>query len=172
VLHDGDAFDHFVAVDAGHHDVGAGSLVQINVLTQRLRLALIERLAFHRLIVAVSIVGLHLRVTQCHWTSERLVLALELHGLELLLNLLLDTHKPRLTALHGALARLLCKLVQADLMEALLALFALPGLDEDGRAEGAEELARHLVLPNHIFIIESETHSFKVISCLALSIGA
>lgn len=81
---------HFlVAVDAGNHDVGAGCLVQVNLLPQALGSTLVERLALDWLEVAESIMRLHLYVAKCHWAAQVLVLALELHRVQFLLDFLL-----------------------------------------------------------------------------------
>ena len=117
--------------------------------------------------------GLHLRIAQRNWAAQGLILALELHGVELLLHLLLNADEARLLALHGALAGLLRKLVEAHLMEALLALFALPGLYEDGRAEGAEKVARYptFIPPRyHILTVQCEAHTLEIVRSLALPI--
>ena len=79
VLHDADALDFLVAVDAGDHDVGAGGLMQIYILPQRLRLALIERLAFDWLVVTELVMSLHFGVAESYRAPERFILALELH---------------------------------------------------------------------------------------------
>ena len=75
---------------------------------------------------------LNLCVVKSGGATQRLVLALKLHCLQLLLHLFLDADEAWLLALHGALASLLCKLVETDLVEPFLALLALPGLDENG----------------------------------------
>ena len=103
--------------------------MQIDVFTECLCPALIERLALNGLVVAVIVMGLHLCIAQLERAAQVLILALELHGEQLLLDLFLDADEPRLFALHRTLSSLLGKLVQADLMESLFALLALPGVD-------------------------------------------
>ena len=73
--------------------------------------------------------ALNFKVTELNVAAEAFILAIELHGIQLLFYFLLDGDESRFLAHHGALARLLGKLVQTDLVEALLALLALPGLD-------------------------------------------
>ena len=79
VIHDGDAFDLLVAVDARDHDVGASSLVQVNVFPECLGAALVKGLALNGLVVAELIMRLHLGVAELHLTSKVAILALELH---------------------------------------------------------------------------------------------
>lgn len=79
MLHDADTLHLLVTVDARYHDVCAGCLMQVNLLPQTLRLALVECLALHRLEVAESVMSLHFDVCECHGAAEVFVFALELH---------------------------------------------------------------------------------------------
>ena len=51
VFHDADARYLYVTVDAGDHDVWAGSLMQVDVLAEALRAARVERLALDGLVL-------------------------------------------------------------------------------------------------------------------------
>ena len=53
--------------------------MQIDVFTECLRPALIERLALNGLVVAELIMRLHLGVAELHLTSKVAILALEFH---------------------------------------------------------------------------------------------
>lgn len=128
MFHDADPLNFLVTVDTGDHDVRAGCLMQVDFFSQALCFTFVEGLAFDGLKVTEIIMSLHLCVTERHWAAQIFVFALELHLVQLLLNLFLDRNEARLFALHGTLACLLGKLVQADLVEALLAFFALPWL--------------------------------------------
>ena len=117
--------------------------------------------------------GLHLCVAQRGLAAQAFILTLELHGEQLLLDLLLDTDEARLFALHRALSRLLGELVQTDLMESLFALFTFPWVHEDGRAEGTKQISRHTCLSSHsdyILTVQRETHPLKIILSFALSV--
>ena len=81
--------------------------------------------------------GLYFCVAQRGLAAQVFILTLELHGEQLLLDLLFDADKARLFALHRALTCLLGELVQTDLMESLFALFTFPWVHEDCRAKGA-----------------------------------
>ena len=127
-----------MTVDTRNHNVGAGCLVQVDFFSKTLRAAFIESLALNWLIVAEIVVDLSLIVAQRHQTAEVNILALKLHGEQLLFHLFLDGDEAWLLALHGALSSFFGKFVEANLVESLLTLLALPRLNQDGLTKGTE----------------------------------
>ncbi len=106
--------------------------MQIYVFPERLRFTLCKCLALNRLKVTYLVMTLNLIITQYHVTSKVLVLAVESHGVEFFLNLLPYVDKAGLFALKRALAGFSRKLIETNLVEPILALFALPGVFQDG----------------------------------------
>ena len=116
--------------------------------------------------------SLNFKVAEGHHAAETSILAFKLHSIQLLFDFLLDGDEARFLALHWALARLLGKLVKTDLVEALLALLALPGLDKNGGAECTEQVFGDLVTAHDIPPVQSEAHSLEIIHGLTLPIGS
>jgi hypothetical protein len=85
-----------------------------------------------------------------------LIVADELHALELLLDLFFYTYEAWFTAHHWALACFFCELVETNLVEAVLALFALPGINENCLAKGAKQFGFNLVAAYNIFRVHAE----------------
>ena len=57
-------------------------------------------------------------------------------------------------------------------MEPLLALFALPRLNQDSTAQGTKQFFGHLVTADHVGLVESKTHALEIVSCLTLPVVA
>ncbi len=79
----------------------------------------------------------NLIIAQRQITPKVLVLAVESHQSQFLLNLFSYVNKTGLFALEWALAGFSRKLIETNLVEPILALFALPRIFQDGRAQRA-----------------------------------
>jgi len=141
MVHDVEPLDFLVAVNARHHHIGTCCLVQIYIFAQGLGLALGESFALYRLIVAVLIVGLHVVVAEGQEAAQVFVFAVELHRVELLLDFFANVDEARLFALERTLACFSRKLIQTHLMEPVLALFALPWVLQNGRAQSTQKVS-------------------------------
>ena len=128
VIHDIYSLHHFVTVDARYHDVGACCLMHVYLFPQTLCLTSGICITLHRLVLAELVMCLYLGVAEDLVASKLLVLAHELHLIQLFLYLLLDGDKPGLCAHHRALPCFFGKLVEAYLVESLVTLLALPGV--------------------------------------------
>lgn len=78
VLHDFKAFYLIVAVDARNHNIGAGRLVQIDILAKTLGSTFFEGLALSKLIVTLNLVYLHLRKAHGNLTALTAIFALKI----------------------------------------------------------------------------------------------
>ena len=165
VMHDVYALYQLLTVDARNHYVRTCSLMHLYVLAQAFRLARDVGITLHGLVVTVLVMVLHFSIAEDLVTPEVLVRTLELHRIQLLLNFLLDRNEAWFLAHHGTLACLLGELVQTHLMEATLALLALPRFHENRLTQRAQQVLRHLVLPNHVLTVHGETHGLEVTSC-------
>jgi len=132
MVHDVESLDFLVTVNARHHHIGTGCLVQIYIFTQCLCLALGESFALYGLVVAVLVVGLHVVVAEGQVAAQVFVFAVELHRAQLLLNFFANVDEAGLFALERTLACFSRKLIQTHLMKPVLALFALPRVLQNG----------------------------------------
>jgi hypothetical protein len=73
-------------------------------------------------------------------------LARELDVLKFSFYLFLDVYKLRFLTHEWAFSSFFTELVQASLMEPMLALYAFPWVDQNSLAKGTEELAHLLLL--------------------------
>lgn len=146
VLYDIHPLHHHATVDARHGDVGADCLVSLYFCANAFGFALVVTLAFHWLVAALRIMLRDLRVAQYFVAAHQVVPALELHLLQLFLDLLFDAKESRVRALHRALACFVVKLLEAFVMETALAGSALDWVHENGLAESAEILSLQLIL--------------------------
>jgi hypothetical protein len=113
--------DLLSAIDTWNANIGAYSLMLNDLLPNALCLATLEGLTFHRLEVAVRIMICNFQVVEHLITSHRVISTFELHLLELLLNIFLDREELRLFTLHRTHACLVVELLQALVMESVLA---------------------------------------------------
>lgn len=114
-------------------------------------------------VVAVRVVALNLVVTQDLRAAHFSVVADELHRHKFLFYLFLDADKARLGAHHRALPCLFRELVQAHLVEATVALFTLPGLDQNSLAQCAKQVLAHLLRPSkNVPSVHRKRHSLEV----------
>ena len=109
------------AVDAWHTNIWAYSLMLYDLLANALCLATLERLAFHRLEMAMRIMVCNFQVVQHLVASHRVISTLKLHLLELLLDIFLDRKELWLFTLHRTHACLVVELFQTLIMESILA---------------------------------------------------
>ena len=114
-------------------------------------------------VVAVHVVALNLVVTQDLGTAHFSVVTNELHRQKFLFYLFLDADKSRLGAHHRALPCLFCELVQAHLVEATVALFTLPRLDQNSLAQSAKQVLANLLGPTEdVPSVHRKRHSLEV----------
>ncbi len=132
VVHNVKSLYFLVAVNARDHYIGTGCLMQIYIFPECLSFTFGKRLALNRLKIALLVMTLHHIIAQRQITSKVLVLAVELHGSEFFLNLFPYVDKAGFFALERALPGFSRKLIQTNLVEPILALFALPGVFQDG----------------------------------------
>jgi hypothetical protein len=163
VVHNVHAFHFGAAVDAGHENVGTDRLMLFNVLPNTLSFACAERLALYRRVLAHVVVFADLLVAEHFLAAQVLVVADELRVFQLFLDFLFDVDELWLVAQHGALACFFGKFIKADLMVPVSAHFALPGVYEDGLAQGAQQFWFHIVDAHYVARVHTKGHPFEVL---------
>ena len=163
VLHDVHPLDWLAAVDARHLDVGTDRLMLLYVFPYGFGLALRVGDALGDSVVALEIVALNLVVAENLGAAHFGIVAHELHTGKFFLDFLLDRDEAWLGTHHGTLACFLGEFVQADLMKSTVALFALPGLDQDRLTQRTKQILPNLLrAAEHIARVHRERHSFEI----------
>ena len=125
VLDNAHALHILAAVNARHVHIGANCFMPVDFLPNAFGLAMAICLAFNRGKFAAAVMSGNFLILQHLCAPHAMISALELHFLELFFNFLFDAKELRFYALHRAHACFVVELLQAFVMETLLARLAL-----------------------------------------------
>ena len=129
VLYDAHSLDVFATINARNGNIGTHCLMALDFFANTLCLAMPIRCTLNRCKFTFVVMSCHLLVLEHLSAPHGMVSTLELHLLELLFNLLLDTEELRLNTLHGTHACFVVKFLKALVMESILARLAFDGVN-------------------------------------------